>query len=105
MEKAGVKPRIMIDCSHANSGKDFRKQGAVCRNVQEQIAGGDSRIMGVMIESNLVEGAQSLINGKAHIHGQSITDACIGWAETEDLLGELAESVSKRRKLRGGQGT
>ncbi len=100
MEKAGVHPRIMIDCSHANSGKDFRKQGAVCRNVQEQIAGGDSRIMGVMIESNLVEGAQSLIAGKAHVHGQSITDACIGWPETETLLNELAEAVSKRRQLR-----
>lgn len=100
MEKAGIKPRIMIDFSHANSGKDFRRQAAVCRNVQEQIAGGDSRIMGVMIESNLVEGAQSLVNGKAHIYGQSITDACIGWPETEMLLGELAEAVAKRRQLR-----
>lgn len=100
MEKAGIKPRIMIDFSHANSGKDFRRQAAVCRNVQEQIAGGDSRIMGVMIESNLVEGAQSLVNGKAHIYGQSITDACIGWPETEALLGGLAEAVSKRRQLR-----
>ena len=56
--------------------------------------------MGVMIESNLVEGAQSLITGKAHVHGQSITDACIGWPETETLLNELAEAVSKRRQLR-----
>lgn len=103
MTKAGIQPRIMIDCSHANSGKDFRRQGAVCRNVQEQIADGDSRIMGVMIESNLVEGAQSLINGKPHVYGQSITDACIGWPETETLLGELAESVAKRRKLREAQ--
>ncbi|MBS1822599.1 MAG: 3-deoxy-7-phosphoheptulonate synthase [Acidobacteria bacterium] len=102
MEKAGVKPRIMIDCSHANSGKDFRKQGAVCRNVEEQIAGGDRRIMGMMIESNLVEGAQSLVNGKAGVYGQSITDACIGWAETETLLDELAESVAKRRQMRDG---
>ncbi|QNI36943.1 3-deoxy-7-phosphoheptulonate synthase [Edaphobacter albus] len=100
MEKAAIKPRIMIDFSHANSGKDFRKQAAVCRDVREQIAGGDSRIMGVMIESNLVEGAQSLVNGKAHVYGQSITDACIGWPETETLLGELAEAVAKRRELR-----
>jgi 3-deoxy-7-phosphoheptulonate synthase len=100
MEKAGVKPRIMIDCSHANSNKDFHKQGMVCRNVQEQIAAGDNRIMGVMIESNLVEGAQSLINGKAHVYGQSITDACIGWPETETMLNELAEAVAKRRQLR-----
>src|ERR1700761_3022380 len=63
MEKAGVKPRIMIDCSHANSGKDYKKQGAVCRNVAEQIAGGDRRIMGVMLESNLVAGSQNLQNG------------------------------------------
>ena len=100
MEAAGIKARIMVDCSHANSGKDFRKQTVVCRNVQEQIASGDDRIIGVMIESNLVEGAQSLVNGKAHVYGQSITDACIGWPETETLLGELAEAVAKRRQLR-----
>jgi 3-deoxy-7-phosphoheptulonate synthase len=100
MVKCGIKPRIMIDCSHANSDKDFRKQAMVCRNVQEQIADGDSRIMGIMLESNLVEGSQSLINGKAHVYGQSITDACIGWAETEALLGDLAEAVLKRRQLR-----
>ncbi|WP_260706798.1 3-deoxy-7-phosphoheptulonate synthase [Edaphobacter flagellatus] len=100
MEKAGIRPNIMIDYSHANSNKDFRKQAEVGRIVQEQIAGGDSRIMGVMIESNLVEGAQSLVNGKAHVYGQSITDACIGWPETETLLQELAESVAKRRAIR-----
>jgi 3-deoxy-7-phosphoheptulonate synthase len=103
MEAAGIKPHIMIDCSHANSGKDFRKQSEVCRNVQEQIVGGDNRIMGVMIESNLVEGAQSLVNGNAHVYGQSITDACIGWPETETLLNELAEAVAKRRQLRDNQ--
>ena len=99
MVKCGIKPRIMIDCSHANSSKDFRKQAMVCRNVQEQIASGDSRIMGIMLESNLVEGSQSLINGKPHVYGQSITDACIGWAETEALLGDLAEAVLKRRQV------
>ncbi|HZU08373.1 MAG TPA: 3-deoxy-7-phosphoheptulonate synthase [Pseudacidobacterium sp.] len=96
MEKAGVQPRIMIDCSHANSGKDHRKQGAVCRNVAEQIAGGNRRIIGVMLESNLVAGAQQLVSGKPLTYGQSITDACIGWEETYELLGNLAEAVRKR---------
>jgi 3-deoxy-7-phosphoheptulonate synthase len=100
MEKAGVLPRIMIDASHANSGKDYRKQGAVCRDVAGQIAGGDRKIMGAMIESNLVAGAQSLVNGKALVYGQSITDACIDWAETVGLLRELAAAVKARRALR-----
>ncbi len=96
MEKAGVKPRIMIDCSHANSGKDHRKQGAVCREVGTQIAAGDRRIMGVMLESNLVAGAQNLVNGNTLVYGQSITDACIDWKETHGLLGELAAAVRAR---------
>lgn len=97
MEKAGVQPRIMIDCSHANSGKDHRKQGSVSRAVSEQIAGGDRRIMGVMIESNLVAGSQSLVNCQALVYGQSITDACIDWSETRVLLRELAEATRQRR--------
>lgn len=101
MEKAWVKPRIMIDCSHANSGKDHRKQGAVCRDVAGQIAAGDSRIMGVMIESNLVAGTQPLVNGKAQVYGQSITDACIDWAETQVLLRDLAVAVRERRVKKG----
>lgn len=98
MEKAGVQPRIMIDCSHANSGKDHRKQGAVSRDVAEQLAGGERRIMGVMIESNLVAGAQSLVPGTPPVYGQSITDACIDWPETMGLLRELASAVRKRRE-------
>ena len=97
MEKAGVKPRIMVDCSHANSGKDHRKQGAVSSAVAEQIAKGDRRIIGVMIESNLVAGSQSLGNGKTLVYGQSITDACIDWAETQTLLRELADATRQRR--------
>jgi 3-deoxy-7-phosphoheptulonate synthase len=97
MEKTGVKPRIMIDFSHANSGKDHRRQRAVCREVADQITSGDRRIIGVMIESNLVAGSQSLVNGKALVYGQSITDACIDWAETRMLLRELASAVQKRR--------
>lgn len=97
MEKAGIQPRIMVDCSHANSGKDYKRQGAVCRNVAEQIAAGDRRIIGVMLESNLVAGAQSLTPGKALVYGQSITDGCIDWKETRGLLKELATAVRSGR--------
>jgi len=97
MEKAGVQPRIMIDCSHANSNKDYRRQAIVCHDVAGQIAAGDRRIMGVMIESNLVAGAQSLVPGKPLLYGQSITDGCIDWAETHKLLTELAGAVRARR--------
>lgn len=100
MEKAGVKPRIMIDFSHANSGKDHRKQALVSHSVSEQIATSKQRhIQGVMIESNLVAGAQSLVNGKELVYGQSITDACIDWTETQTLLRELAGAVRKHREL------
>jgi 3-deoxy-7-phosphoheptulonate synthase len=98
MEKAGVAPRIMIDCSHANSNKDHTRQGLVCRNVAAQIAAGDRRILGVMIESNLVAGAQTLVPGKPLVYGQSITDACIDWNETHGLLKELAAAVHSARK-------
>jgi len=101
MEKAGVAPRIMIDFSHANSGKDHRRQAVVSHAVSEQVSAGDRRIMGVMIESNLVAGAQSLVNGKAPVYGQSITDACIAWPETLELLRELAGASRQRRAQAG----
>ena len=97
MEKAGVSPRIMIDCSHANSGKDYTRQGLVCRNVAAQVAAGDRRIQGVMLESNLVAGAQALVPGVPLVYGQSITDACINWDETHGLLAELAAAVRSAR--------
>jgi 3-deoxy-7-phosphoheptulonate synthase len=97
MEQAGVAPRIMIDFSHANSGKDYRRQGIVCHDVAAQIAAGDKRIMGVMIESNLVAGAQKLVPGQPLVYGQSITDGCIDWPETRGLLEELAAAVRVRR--------
>jgi 3-deoxy-7-phosphoheptulonate synthase len=97
MEKAGLAPRIMIDFSHANSGKDYRRQSAVCHDVAAQIAAGDKRILGVMIESNLVAGAQQLIPGQPLVYGQSITDACINWKETHALLKELAAAIRTRR--------
>lgn len=100
MKKTGIKPRIMIDCSHANSEKDHRKQAVVCRAVSEQVTDGDRHIMGIMIESNLVAGAQKLVNGDPLVYGQSITDACIDWPETFGLLRELAAAVQKRRAQR-----
>ena len=97
MEDAGIPPRIMIDCSHANSNKDSTRQGLVCRDVAAQVAAGDPRIFGVMIESNLLAGAQSFVPGKPLVYGQSITDACIGWDETHSLLRELAAAVRAAR--------
>ncbi len=92
-----MRPQVMIDCSHANSGKDHTRQSAVCGNVAEQIAGGDRRIIGVMLESNLVAGAQKLVPGQPLVYGQSITDACIGWDETKEALRGLAEAVRTAR--------
>jgi 3-deoxy-7-phosphoheptulonate synthase len=97
MEKAGVRPQVMIDCSHANSNKDHTRQLAVCRDVAGQIAQGDKRIMGVMLESNLVAGAQKLLQGQKLVYGQSITDACIGWDETKEALQLLAQAVRSAR--------
>jgi 3-deoxy-7-phosphoheptulonate synthase len=101
MEKAGVLPRIMIDCSHANSNKDYRRQSIVCHDVAAQIAAGNKDILGVMIESNLVAGSQKLIPGQPLVYGQSITDGCIDWAETHTLLTELAAAVRARRTVAG----
>src|SRR5690348_4753257 len=98
LERASLIPRVMIDCSHANSQKDHLRQPLVCRDVAQQIASGSRNIMGVMLESNLVAGAQSLSNKKQLVYGQSITDACMGWSETLPVLRELAEAVRSRRQ-------
>ena len=100
LEKAGLPKRVMLDCSHANSRKIPARQIDVCRDVSIQISRGDMRILGVMIESNLVEGRQNVVEGKELIYGQSITDACINWQDTEMLLRELAQSVRERRTQR-----
>jgi 3-deoxy-7-phosphoheptulonate synthase len=97
MKQSGIAPRIMIDFSHANSNKDYRRQAIVCHDVAQQIADGNQDIMGVMIESSLVAGAQKLVPGQPLVYGQSITDACIDWAETHTLLTELAAAIRTRR--------
>jgi 3-deoxy-7-phosphoheptulonate synthase len=97
MIKAGIRPQVMIDCSHANSHKDHTQQLGVCRNVAAQVTSGDKRIIGVMLESNIVAGAQKLIPGQPLVYGQSITDACIDWEETKIALNELAAAVRSAR--------
>ncbi|MEM9366216.1 MAG: 3-deoxy-7-phosphoheptulonate synthase [Planctomycetota bacterium] len=97
LENADLRPRIMVDCSHANSRKIHQRQSYVCHDLCTQVAAGDDRIMGVMIESNLFEGNQK--TGSSPLKsGVSITDACIGWEATETLLSDLAASVRNRRQ-------
>ncbi|WP_456414508.1 3-deoxy-7-phosphoheptulonate synthase AroG [Thiolapillus sp.] len=98
MEKAGLTPRLMVDFSHANSHKQFKKQIDVGRDVAGQVARGDLRIIGAMIESHLVGGNQPLTPGKPLTFGQSITDACLAWEDSAPLLELLAEAVRKRRQ-------
>ncbi|MBL6830072.1 MAG: 3-deoxy-7-phosphoheptulonate synthase [Pirellulales bacterium] len=90
LHKAGVNERLMIDCSHGNSSKDHRRQREVVQSILQQRAGESSPIVGAMIESHLIEGRQDCRDPKALVYGQSITDACIGWEETDELLRKLA---------------
>ncbi len=94
---AGLGARLMIDCSHANSRKRHELQVEVARDVAAQIAAGDERIFGCMIESHLKAGRQDLVPGQPLEYGVSITDACIGWSDTEAMLRELAAAVRARR--------
>ncbi len=98
LENRGLQPNIMIDFSHANSSKQFQRQLVVGQNVADQIAAGDFRIKGVMVESHLVEGRQDIQEGVTPVYGQSITDACIGWDDTVALLHTLSESIAFRRE-------
>jgi 3-deoxy-7-phosphoheptulonate synthase len=98
LERAKLPERLMIDCSHANAAKDYRRQAAVAADIGRQIARGERRIIGAMVESHLVEGRQDLAPGKPLVFGQSITDSCLGWDESVRLLEGLAEAVKERRK-------
>ena len=98
MENAGFRPRVMIDFSHANSRKRHQKQLEIGRDVAGQIARGDRRIIGAMIESFLVAGRQEWRADQELVYGQSITDACISWQDSEPLLRLLAEAVRQRRE-------
>ncbi|VTS01993.1 3-deoxy-7-phosphoheptulonate synthase [Tuwongella immobilis] len=94
LESAGLPPRLMIDCSHANSEKDYRKQSTAWRDVLRQRIEGNEAIFGLMLESNLVAGAQKLVDPCKLQYGVSITDGCIGWEETEQLIREAYEQFS-----------
>lgn len=96
--RSGQPVRLMVDCSHANSGKNHIKQETVCREVIKQVADGDARIIGLMLESNLVAGRQNAEPGKPLVYGQSITDACMAWDDSIPLLRELAAAVRARRQ-------
>ncbi len=96
LEKRGQTPKVMIDCSHGNSLKDYQRQQAVAASICEQVAHGSWQIFGVMIESHLVEGRQDLVPGQPMVYGQSITDACLSLAATEPLLERLARAQQTR---------
>jgi 3-deoxy-7-phosphoheptulonate synthase len=98
LAKADLPERLMIDCSHANAAKQYKRQLEVARDIATQIAGGERRIVGTMVESHLVEGRQELAPGKALQYGQSITDPCLGWKDSLELLEVLSGAVKARRK-------
>jgi 3-deoxy-7-phosphoheptulonate synthase len=91
---------VIIDASHANSGKDPQLQPHVVREVAQRLSAGESGIVGIMLESFLVEGNQTFTVGRASdlVYGQSITDGCIGWPATVDVLGQLAQAIARRRR-------
>jgi 3-deoxy-7-phosphoheptulonate synthase len=99
LNEKGLPPYLMVDCSHGNSRKDFKNQPVVVKALADQISAGSTAISSVMIESNLVEGNQGLGDGDLAklTHGQSVTDACISWESTEEVLATLATAVQKRR--------
>ncbi|EXI92966.1 MAG: Phospho-2-dehydro-3-deoxyheptonate aldolase, Phe-sensitive [Candidatus Accumulibacter sp. BA-94] len=100
---AGLAARLMIDASHANSNKRFRQQVEVARDVASQVAAGDERIIGMMLESHLVEGRQDLVPGQPLEYGKSITDACLGWEDSLAVLEILAKGVRDRRLVEAAQ--
>ena len=97
LASAGLASRVMVDFSHANSSKQYQRQMNVSADVGAQIASGDPRIIGVMVESHINAGRQDIVPGKALAYGVSVTDACLNWDDTEKLLNSLAESVRARR--------
>ena len=97
IESQNLPSNIMVDFSHANSYKTPERQAEVADDVAEQLEKGENRIFGVMIESHLVSGNQKVVEGQELTYGQSITDGCIGWEETDRILRQLASAVSIRR--------
>jgi 3-deoxy-7-phosphoheptulonate synthase len=102
---AGLQAKIMVDFSHSNSSKQHQRQVEVSHNIAEQVAVGDSRIFGVMVESHLKAGRQDLIPGEPLVYGMSITDACIAWEDSAGILEELSEAVERRRVVLANEET
>lgn len=100
---AGLASRVMVDCSHANSRKQFKLQLEVAKDLAVQLASGDERIVGAMIESHLKEGRQDLVVDQVPEYGKSITDACLGWEDSLGVLETLAEGVRARRIALAGR--
>jgi 3-deoxy-7-phosphoheptulonate synthase len=102
LEAVNLKQRVIVDASHENSGKDYRRQPGVVRDLAGQLAAGETGIVGVMLESFIVEGRQDQGDKDKSelVYGQSITDSCISWETTEQLLEELAQAVRARRAFR-----
>ena len=99
LESAGLRPQLMVDLSHANSLKKADRQVLVGEDISRQITDGESRIMGMMIESHLVAGRQDLVPGQPLVYGQSITDACVDFSQTETILSTLVEAIRARRAI------
>jgi 3-deoxy-7-phosphoheptulonate synthase len=98
LRQQGLRPRVMIDTSHGNSEKDYRRQPVVAKEVADQVSGGEAGIIGVLMESFLVDGRQDLVDKSQLTYGQSITDTCMGWEMTVPVLEELAAAVRERRQ-------
>ena len=100
LKEQNLPPHVMVDCSHGNSLKDFRNQPLVAANLCNQVAAGSKAVTAVMVESNLVEGNQKLDSDLSKLtYGQSVTDACIGWDDTVEVLEKFAQAVQARRKV------
>ena len=104
LTRAGLPEQVMIDCSHANASKQHQRQLLVAQDVGHQVAGGDARIVGVMVESHLVEGRQEIGPRDKMTYGQSVTDPCLHWDDTASLLRGLADAVNQRRRRRAANG-
>jgi 3-deoxy-7-phosphoheptulonate synthase len=100
LREAGERPRLLVDASHGNSGKDHRRQPSVAREIAAQVAQGERGIVGAMLESFIVEGRQDLRDPRQLVYGQSVTDACLGWEATVPVLQELASAARARRSAR-----
>ncbi|MDP3618572.1 MAG: 3-deoxy-7-phosphoheptulonate synthase [Ramlibacter sp.] len=98
LQKSGLQPRLLVDCSHGNSAKDYRCQPEVAADLARQVASGSTAICGVLLESHLVEGRQDITRGRSGLrYGQSVTDGCIGWESTVAVIEQLAAAARQRR--------